>query len=57
LEGEKRNELLSLFGDFSFCQFAVSSATLNSWYEAGNTTGGIITLPLTSCLIGLESAV
>ncbi len=28
-----------------------------SKYEAGNTKGGSITVPLTSCLTGLESAV
>ncbi len=40
-----------------FCQEHQLDLNPQSWDEAGNTKGGSITVPLTSCLTGLESAV
>jgi hypothetical protein len=35
----------------------VECQTVKCWSNTGNTKGGSINVPLTSCLIGLESAV
>jgi hypothetical protein len=40
----------------SLCQWRLDSNP-QPWDRAGNTRGGSITVPLTSCLTGLESAV
>jgi hypothetical protein len=37
--------------------FALSVPTVEARLEPGNTKWGSVTVPLTSCLIGLESAV
>ncbi len=36
---------------------ACIKASIRSWVRPGNTKGGSITVPLTSCLTGLESVV
>ncbi len=35
----------------------VGTSQMEAFLDAGNTNGGSITVPMTSCLTGLESAV
>jgi uncharacterized membrane-anchored protein len=53
-----RNQWLSLLSKILFfldLVYLIKTITENLW--AGNTKGGSITVTLTSCLTGLESAV
>ncbi len=48
----------AITGSEMSCLFKISKATMGCWGKGqGNTKGGSIPVPLTSCLTGLESAV
>jgi len=50
-------QVVFLLRAFSLRHFDVSRILFACMVSAGNTKGGITTVPLTSCLTGLESAV
>ncbi len=60
LEIRRVNKPLFVSNEKMFCQNAKTVQFLappGQYHKAGNTKGGSITVPLTSCLTGLESAV
>jgi hypothetical protein len=60
LEIRRVNKPLFVSNEKMFCQNAKTVQFLSppsQYHKAGNTKGGNITVPLTSCLSGLESAV